>query len=356
MARRRGPRPSPIFLITIGLAIGPAQGARAAKITELTIPTPGSLPRGITTGPDGRVWFTENAKDKIGAVTPSGMFTEYDLPAGTGPNFIASAPKRMLVYTSDNHQLGVTAASNGATIEYAVGGEEILGIAAGQDGRIWLAQYNTAKIVGFHFLSNSPTTSATPIPTASSFPFGITVGPERWIWYTESGANKVGFCAPYNASLCTDYAIPTADSDPQMIALGPDGNLWFTEFSGNKIGRVTTGGVITEFPIPTIGASPFGIAAGPDGNLWFTEVYGNKIGRITTAGVITEYPVPTPGSQPYVICAGPDGRIWFTEQNAGKLGRVDVFMRGDVSGDGVVDVNDVFYAINFLFAGGPVPK
>jgi hypothetical protein len=30
--------------------------------------------------------------------------------------------------------------------------------------------------------------------------------------------------------------------------------------------------------------------------------------------------------------------------------------KGDANGNGVVDVNDVFYVINFLFAGGPVPK
>jgi len=28
---------------------------------------------------------------------------------------------------------------------------------------------------------------------------------------------------------------------------------------------------------------------------------------------------------------------------------------GDVNGDGVVNVSDVFYLINFLFAGGPAP-
>jgi hypothetical protein len=28
---------------------------------------------------------------------------------------------------------------------------------------------------------------------------------------------------------------------------------------------------------------------------------------------------------------------------------------GDVNGDGIVDISDVFYLINFLFAGGPAP-
>ncbi len=44
----------------------------------------------------------------------------------------------------------------------------------------------------------------------------------------------------------------------------------------------------------------------------------------------------------------------------GHIGASFIFMRtcahGDVNGDGAVDVADVFYLINFLFAGGPAPR
>jgi hypothetical protein len=43
-----------------------------------------------------------------------------------------------------------------------------------------------------------------------------------------------------------------------------------------------------------------------------------------------------------------------------NIGASWIFMRlcsrGDVNGDGVVDISDVFYFINFLFAGGPAPR
>jgi hypothetical protein len=32
-----------------------------------------------------------------------------------------------------------------------------------------------------------------------------------------------------------------------------------------------------------------------------------------------------------------------------------VYIHGDANGDGVVDIADVFFLINFLFAGGPPP-
>ena len=40
----------------------------------------GSEPLGITTGPDGNLWFTEYAAFHIGQLTPAGAFTEFLLP------------------------------------------------------------------------------------------------------------------------------------------------------------------------------------------------------------------------------------------------------------------------------------
>jgi streptogramin lyase len=65
-----------------------------------------------------------------------------------------------------------------------------------------------------------------------------------------------GVDQPARAQTVTEFPIPTASSLPSGITMGPDGNLWFTETSGNKIGRITTAGVITEFAIPTITAVP----------------------------------------------------------------------------------------------------
>ena len=39
-------------------------------LAEWDVPTPISLPRGVTTGPDGNIWFTEGAGNKIGRLAP----------------------------------------------------------------------------------------------------------------------------------------------------------------------------------------------------------------------------------------------------------------------------------------------
>jgi streptogramin lyase len=42
------------------------------------------------------------------------------------------------------------------------------------------------------------------------------------------------------AGTITEFPIPTISSFPTGITAGPDGNLWFTESSVGKIGRITT--------------------------------------------------------------------------------------------------------------------
>jgi hypothetical protein len=123
----------------------------------------------------------------------------------------------------------------------------------------------------------------------------------------------------------SEFSIPTAASYPSGITAGPDGALWFTDASANKIGRITTAGIIMEFPIPTAGSYPFGITTGPDGAIWFTEsnqTNGNKIGRITTAGVFTEFAIPTASSNPHRITTGPDGALWFVEYDSNRIAQL----------------------------------
>lgn len=51
-------------------------GAAIGDITEFPIPTAGSNATGITSGPDGALWFTEiNNSDAIGRITTAGVIT-----------------------------------------------------------------------------------------------------------------------------------------------------------------------------------------------------------------------------------------------------------------------------------------
>jgi hypothetical protein len=81
------------------LSPGPAS---AADITEFSIPTGGSAPRGIAAGPDGALWFTEAFGNRIGRITPGGVIDEFVIPTpGSGPTDIVAGPDGNLWFTEE---------------------------------------------------------------------------------------------------------------------------------------------------------------------------------------------------------------------------------------------------------------
>ncbi len=289
-------------------------------ITEFTVPTASSNPAEITAGPDGNLWFTEFSGDKIGRITPAGIITEFTVPTtGSEPFGITAGPDGNLWFTEAGGDKIGRITTSGTITEFTVPTAGCLPevIVAGPDGNLWFTETVGDKIGR---ITPAGVITEFAVPTAGSEPVGITAGPDGNLWFTENVGDKIGRITP--AGVITEFTVPTANSTPTEITAGPDGNLWFTEGNGDKIGRITPAGVITEFIVPTTNGTPAGITTGPDGNLWFTEAGGDKIGRITTAGVITEFTVPTASSNPEGITAGPDGNLWFAEQNGDKIGRI----------------------------------
>jgi virginiamycin B lyase len=313
------------------LALGWAGLATAQSFQEFPLPNAGSQPNGIVTGPDGNLWFTEVAGNRIGRMAPGGVITEFPLP--TNSQGQSSQPVAILV---------------------------------GPDGALWFTMSNSSRIGR---ITTAGDLSLFITPTGGSGPEGIAVGSDGNLWFTEIAVNKIGRLTPGAAVSITEFPVPTPNSRPARIAAGPDGNLWFTESQtnppANKIGRITVNGTIAEFPVPTANSEPWGITGtnlgggtlvfseraaskigqmdtngqvllefptptaasqpvriihGPDGNLWLTEFAGNNIARLS-AGGITEFPVPTPASQPGGLAVGPDGAFWFSEEAGNKIGR-----------------------------------
>jgi virginiamycin B lyase len=81
------------------------------KVTEFALPNSNSQPWGITMGPDGALWFTEAScvrqpgprcgiGNKIGRITTTGLVTEFTVPSdGSGPHSITTGPDGALWFT-----------------------------------------------------------------------------------------------------------------------------------------------------------------------------------------------------------------------------------------------------------------
>jgi len=306
---------------TATVSVGP-------RFSEFPVPTAGSVPFGITSGPDGAIWFTEQV-GKVGRITTAGGIAEFNVPtAGSVTLNIAVGSDGALWFVEQAGNAIGRITTAGVITEFTIptAGVWPNSIAAGADGALWFTEQSGNQIGR---ITAAGVITEFAIPTAASRPLGIAPGSDGALWFAEFNGNKIGRITTGGAII--EFTLPTASSGPFGITAGPDGALWFTEAApldgaavphGSRIGRITTAGVIAEFTTPTASSGPFAITAGPDGALWFTEYPANQVGRITTAGVTTEFPVPTAGSGPSAITAGPDGALWFNESGGNKIGRV----------------------------------
>src|SRR6266545_8133390 len=98
-------RPKSLLPTLLALLLGgPATNVTAQVITEFALPAGGN-PSGITTGPDGNVWFTvpdlQHYGGSIGRITPGGVLTPFSR-LNPAPSFIVTGPDGNLWFTQDD--------------------------------------------------------------------------------------------------------------------------------------------------------------------------------------------------------------------------------------------------------------
>jgi virginiamycin B lyase len=193
------------------------------------------------------------------------------------------------------------------------------GITVGPDRNIW---FTASQISPNLELIGRVTTGGTVTfftDTGGYFPERITSGPDNALWFTE--ANGTVGRLTTNGRRIRHFTVGPSNAVLGGIVTGPDGNLWVTAFEagsgfGNKVYRLTPQGEVTSY---TVGSGPDSICVGPDNALWFTEYRANAIGRITRTGKLTQFPTGQPYGEPSGIVTGPDNALWFTDF-AGRFG------------------------------------
>jgi virginiamycin B lyase len=216
-----------------GTFVIPSQATVPSKMNK------GSWPRGITVGPDDQIWFAEMAANKIGRVTLTGEFTEFDIPTADARAYgVVTGPDQNLWFTESG---------------------------AGKIGRL---DVKTGKITEF------------PLSDPNSRPRDITVGPDGHLWFSMNGSDHIGRMSTQGEVKV--FSLP-AETRPIGIAAGADGNVWFTAFKSHKIGRITPAGVVSFFDLKTANAQPFGMTTGPNGVIWFTS-QANQVGYVGASG------------------------------------------------------------------------
>jgi streptogramin lyase len=313
----------------------PAKPARGA-ITEYSLP-PGSQPTYIAYGGDGNLWVSEPNSGRLGVVSVNGNSVQLFLQR---PNIINGAtgrqtlnftgPAGLVTGPDGNIWLAENGASVLAKISPAGAVTEIPLIAKGSGptgivsngASLWVTETNANQVA--RVVAATGAVTEFPLPAASR-PAGLTSDANGNLWVTEPGTNQVAEVNPANGAVIAQVNLP-AGAAPNAIALGSDGNLWVTEPGLSKVAVINPGGappaVTAQVALPA-GANPAGIASALDGNIWVTEPGINKVVRIVTATMApTQYTMPTANSAPTGISTGSDGNLWITEANADQVATI----------------------------------
>jgi streptogramin lyase len=352
------------------LVVSPPSFTGGRPVTELTGGvtygfTAHQIPVGITSGPDGHIWFSENTSNPgaVARVNGDGTVSEFAGGVTSGftshvqPSGITTGPDGAIWFTEADRGLA-RVNGNGSVSEFPAGsngftaGRIPQGVTSGPDGNIWFTElWDPGGLGRLNFTGGTANGSVTEFTGgvtsgfhANRLPQGITSSPDGNIWFTE-GANPGALGRLTSNGTVTELTggvAPgfTANEVPREITTGPDGKIWFTEGpynSAGAVGRVNGDGTVSEYtggvtPGFTAGLNPQGIATGPDGHIWFTEagnhLEGGGVGRVNGDGTVSEFaggvtPGFTANQIPTGITTGPDGNVWFTENSGpGAVARI----------------------------------
>jgi streptogramin lyase len=232
-----------------GLAPGPEGGMyftepaanRVGRLTPdgrfggFTVSTPEARPTGIVAAPGGYLWVSLEAAGKVVRLSPTGLANEIPLPAGLEPAAIALGSDGA-AWTVDNGTGTVTriSASPGRTISFPISEASkkfsprttFSDIVAGPDGKLWMSQSDGPHVATVEASEANPHFIQYTIPTIGEGTTLVSNGPRRDIWF--AGASVIGSLATHGLEIGeVACAVPSCEGPIRALAEGPEGDLWF---------------------------------------------------------------------------------------------------------------------------------
>lgn len=306
-----------------GGGTGPAPPL-AAVPTATPIPSPTAVP---TFGPSGSLLVAS------AATAPPITYVDYVAP-GNGYGIALASPGTIYVTQSLSNAVVKLVGGTATVLTIPSPSRNPGFIVHGSDNAVWFADQSTGPPIIMARIARLDMADAfqqfdVPFPMNAE-PFGMTLGPDGNVWFTEFYEGRIGRVTPQG--VFSDFSLGAGVHRPSGLAFGPDGNIWVVESAGLTIERVSPSGALLDtFSLSTM--LPFHITAGPDGAMWFVDAQ-NQIGRIDMSGNIKTWQLPClipnvgdfcgPGyfEGDTDIVAGPDGNLWFPTNNFNTVARL----------------------------------
>jgi virginiamycin B lyase len=242
-------------------------------------------PHGLVADRDGNIWYTGNAAGLIGKLDPkTGKVTEYKMPdaAARDPHTPVFDAQGMLWFTvqGGNFVGKLDPKSGQVTLKAASRGSRPYGIVIMSTGTPVFDLFGTNKIGTIDPKTMEITEYTLP---EGARPRRIAVDRSDIVWYTDYARGFLGRL-DLKTRAVKEFPSPGGPgSQPYGISVGTDGALWYSEsgVTPNTLVRFEPStSAFEKWPIPNGGGVVRHMVTAPNGDLLMAYSGVNKVGRV----------------------------------------------------------------------------
>jgi virginiamycin B lyase len=182
----------------------------------------------------GRIWFTGQA-GIYGRLDPTtGEMVVWDAPGGRGPYGITTTPDGAVYYASlAGSYLGRLDLETGeaTVLEPPTAGQGTRRAWTDSQGRIWCAQWNAGQVAVYDPASDS--WQEWKLPGAAPQAYAVYVDERDDVWLTDFGGNAIHRFDPETETFET-FALPSTPGNVRQL-LGREGEVWGAESAADTL-------------------------------------------------------------------------------------------------------------------------
>lgn len=234
--------------------------------------------------PDGSVYFTMQAQNKIGRWDPvTRKITEYQDPYETGKEGTMAGGSKHTLRVLPNGEVWSTGGPmtkfdpKTETFTKIPAIPSVYGIAGDKTGKVWFAEYTPNGVIGFADAKTLEVKRFSP-PTKNARARRIQAFDDGSVWFAEFAAGKIGKFDSKTESF-QEWQLPGPMPTPYAFHIDANGMAWYSSESQDVIGRLDpVSGRVVEFPLPYAENTMREFFIDSKGRMWYGTPANNRVG------------------------------------------------------------------------------
>lgn len=186
---------------------------------------------------NGTLWFTGQS-GIYGRLFPStGVIEVFDAPKGPGPYGITTTPNGAVYYASlAGNYIGLVDTKTGqvTVLEPPTPDQGSRRVWSDSDGNIWISEWNAGQLGMYDFQTNL--WKEWKLPGNNPKPYAVYVDTKDKVWISDFGSNSMYMFDPLNETFIK-FEIPSPEANVRQI-LGIEGEIWGAESGTDRLLRI----------------------------------------------------------------------------------------------------------------------